>query len=89
MNRDELIGKLAERTGEYKYTIENFVKNYESIIEECLLNGEDVHLHGFITFQMKEHLEKIYVNPKTKEVKVVSPSRKIKVRVSKTLNNKL
>lgn len=86
MNRDDLIKELAACTGEYKYTVEKIVQNYESLIEQKLLNGEDVHLHGFITFQVKQHNEKVYVNPRTKETKVVPPSKKIKVRVSSRLN---
>lgn len=89
MNRAELVDKLAERTGEYKYVMEEFVKQYESIITEALLDGEDVHLHGFVTFCVKQHNKKIYFNPKTGESRQIAPSNKIKVRVSDTLNNQL
>lgn len=86
MNRDDLIKELVNRTGEYKYTVEKIIQNYESLIEQKLLNGEDVHLHGFVTFQVKQHNEKSYVNPHTKEMKIVPPSKKIKVKVSSRLN---
>lgn len=89
MNRDQLVSKLAERTGEYKYVMDEFVNHYEEIISEALINGEDVHLHGFITFKVKEHNEKKYVNPLTKETKMIPASKKIKVQVSETLNRKI
>lgn len=88
MNRAELVDKLAERTGQYKYVLEEIVKQYENIITDSLLKGEDVHLHGFVTFHVKQHNEKIYVNPQTKETRVLAPVKKVKVKVSDALNNK-
>ncbi len=87
VNRNYLIARIAEKTGEYKKTVENILGTYEEIIEQTLLNGEDVHLHGFVTYQVKEHSDKVYVNPKTKESRVVPGSKKIKVKVSTRLNN--
>ena len=89
MNREELVSKLSERTGEYKYVIEKFVDHYEEIIRETLIGGENVHLHGFITFKVTDHNEKQYVNPMTKETKLIPASKKIKVKVSETLNRQM
>ena len=86
MNREALVNKVAERTNEYKYVVENIINAYEKAIEETVLGGEDVHLHGFVTFSMKEHAQKTYVNPLTGKSKILPASKKIKVKVSERLN---
>lgn len=86
MNRDTLVKIIAEKTNEYKYVVENIVNTYEQVIEETVLGGEDVRLHGFITFSMKEHAPKTYFNPQTGESKTIPSAKKIKVKVSERLN---
>lgn len=86
-NRDKLIDRIAEETGEYKQDVRKFVEKYEEIIKQSLIDGEEVHLHGFITFCLKDYSKKeSYVNPKTKEVSSLPAQRKIKVKVSDSLN---
>lgn len=86
MNRNELIREVAKQTGIEQYRVENIISGYENLIIEHLKNGDDVHLHGFVTFKNKKHTEKSYVNPWTNERKKIKPHNKLKVLVSDTLN---
>ena len=87
MNRADLINKIAETTGSYKYEVEKFVKTYEDVIIECLRQNERVHLHGFLDFTVRESEEKDFKNPKTGEESILPATKKVKVSVSKKLNN--
>lgn len=89
MNRKILIERIAEKTGEYKKDIEAFVNAYEEVIEQALIDGDDVHLHGFVTFQVKVQNEKTYVNPKTGERRQLAPVKKIRAKVSTSMNDKI
>lgn len=89
MNRKILIERIAEKTGEYKKNVEAFIDAYEAVIEQALIDGEDVHLHGFVSFQVKEQNEKTYVNPKTGERRQLAPVKKIRAKVSASLNDKI
>lgn len=85
-NRETLIREVAERTGIEKYRVENILNGYENLIIEHLKNGEDIHLHGFVSFYNKKHSKKTYENPKTKERREIKPHKKLKVTVSDKLN---
>ena len=89
MNRKILIERIAEKTGDYKKNVEAFIDAYEAVIEQALIDGEDVHLHGFVSFQVKEQNEKTYVNPKTGERRQLAPVKKIRAKVSASLNDKI
>ena len=86
MNREELIAKVAERTGEFKKTIDAFVKAYEAVVEETLLSGEDVRLHGFVTYDVRDIAEKRYVNPKSGEESILPATKRVLAKVSARIN---
>ena len=86
MNRADLIDKIAETTGSYKYEVEKLVKAFEDVIIDSLRQGEKIHLHGFLDFTIKESEEKDYKNPKTGKESVLPATKKVKVSVSKKLN---
>ena len=89
INREQLVARIAERTGDYKTDVRHFISAYEEVVKEILLDGEDIHLHGFLTFMQKEHSPKSYLNPRTNEKEIVPAKKKIKVKVSSSLNDKL
>lgn len=84
MNREELISEIAKRTGEYKRLIREVVNTYEDIVKERLTDGEDVHLHGFVSFFVMEHETKRYVNPHTGEEQILAPRMRAKAKVSES-----
>ena len=86
MNRVDLIDKIAETTGSYKYEVEKFVKAFEDVIIDSLRQGKKIHLHGFLDFTIKESEEKDYKNPKTGKESILPATKKVKVSVSKKLN---
>lgn len=89
MNRTDLIERVAEATETYKYEAEKFIKALEDVMIDALQNGEKIHLHGLLDFTIREFREKEYTNPMTGEKSLLPASKKIKVSVSKKLNEKI
>lgn len=89
MNRQELIKRISEQTGEYQCDVKRIIESYEDNIISELLNGGNVHLHGFITLFVKESSEKNYINPMTKQQKILPPTKKIRVKVSDKINRQI
>lgn len=87
VTRNELIKILMEETGEYRYIIENILDHYESAISRLLLDGEEIHLHGFVTYRVKHNPARRYKDAITGEMKIAAPSKKVKVDASRRLNN--
>jgi DNA-binding protein HU-beta len=62
MTKAELINEIAIATGYDKTTISNVVESYMSSVKKSLINGENVYLRGFGTFQIKVRKAKIARN---------------------------
>ena len=61
-------------------------KLVEDVIEkmtECFVKGENVKLSSFGTFSVRSKKERIGRNPKTKEIKIISPRNVILFKPSK------
>ena len=61
MNNKEFIAELAQRTG------------YTQADTQKLVNGENVAMTGFGTFEVKKRLERVVVNPSTGQRMLVPP----------------
>ena len=86
MNRNDLIGLVAQKTERTKKEIKEIIDIYEDTIKETLLGGEDVNLYEFVNFKIKTHKEKQYTNPRTGEKSVIPQKKVIKAEISKILN---
>ncbi len=76
MNKSELIGAVAEKTGATKKVAGDAVEAVFSAIEETLAKGEKVTLVGFGTFEVRDRAAREGVNPSTKE-KITIPATKV------------
>lgn len=65
LSRKELIAAIAELNDISKKEAENNVDGVLETIIEALLEGNNVAIHGFGTFSVKECAERQGVNPKT------------------------
>lgn len=71
MNKQELVVKLAERTGTYKAVAERFVNAFTDIVSEALVDGDKVQLIGFGTFETRERSARSARNPQSGEKIVI------------------
>lgn len=80
MNKQELIEKLIEKTGEAK--AEKVLNAFVDIVEETVADGDSVKLVGFGTFVAKSRAEKTIKTPAGLEYMI--PERRVPVfKVSK------
>lgn len=65
MNKSDLIGQVADKTGMTKKAASEAVESVFSVISEALSAGEKVTLVGFGTFEVRERAARRGVNPAT------------------------
>lgn len=73
MNNKEFIAQLAQTTGYSKETTQNFVRQMIETMSTSFDKGENVHVPGFGTFEVKKRLERVMVNPSTGKRMMVPP----------------
>lgn len=91
MNKSELINAVAEKTALSKKDSEAAVTAVLDAITAALVEGEEVRLVGFGTFEVKKREARIGRNPKTKEeihiaatkVPAFKPGKALKEMISK------
>lgn len=67
MNKSELIGAIAERTGVTKKDAESVVDGFTEAVTEELQNGGKVKITGFGTFETRDRAARVGRNPQTGE----------------------
>lgn len=67
MNKAELVGAVADRTGLSKKDSDKALTAAFEVITSSLQAGEKVQLVGFGVFDIKERAARIGRNPRTKE----------------------
>lgn len=67
MNRNELVSRIAEKTGITKKDVETVVAGVIEEITDSLKNGEKVQFVGFGTFETRERASRSGRNPQTGE----------------------
>ncbi|OJT57549.1 HU family DNA-binding protein [Bacillus licheniformis] len=67
MNKKELIGAVAEATGQTKKDVELVVDSTFNAITSALKDGEKVKIHGFGNFEVRERAARKGRNPQSGE----------------------
>lgn len=73
MNNKNFITELSQSQG---YTQDDTVKLIHTVLDsmnECFMEGDSVLVPGFGCFEVKKRLERIMVNPGTKQRMLVPP----------------
>ncbi len=90
VNKKTLTNKIYENIGFSKIISENLVKDIFDIIMSKIITNNKVKITDFGTFCKRKKKERIALNPKTKEKKIVSarnvttfkPSRYFKSQIN-------
>lgn len=83
MNKNQLVSAIAEKAEITKKDAEKFLKAYETVVRDELVNGGKVQSVGFGTFEVTERKEREGINPRTKETMVIPASKSVKFKVGK------
>ncbi len=88
MNNKEFITELSGRLWYSAKEISDMVSSAVSVVSEQLQEGNTVVVQGFGTFDVKKKLERISVNPATKQRMLVPPKLVINFKPSNVIKDK-
>lgn len=89
MNKLELIHTAALRAGMDEKAMAAAWNALQEVIIETLVAGENVHVMGFGTFEVRERAARMAMNPRTKEKIQVDKTRAAVFKVGKTLKDRV
>lgn len=87
MNKNELIGAVAESTGLSKSDASNAVEGVFDSIQKALADGDEVRLVGFGTFSVAKRKASTGRNPRTGEPMEIKASNQPKFKAGKGLKD--
>ena len=87
MNKNELIGNVAESCGLPKSDAGNAVEGVFDAIQKALANGDEVRLVGFGTFSVAKRKASTGRNPRTGEPMEIKASNQPKFKAGKGLQD--
>ena len=89
MNKSDLSKRVTQ---EFGISIKGGISIVElvlDLIEEEIVSGGEVSLHGFGTLKTVERAERECLNPQTKEKMIVPAKKTVTFKVSKALKDKV
>jgi DNA-binding protein HU-beta len=89
MNSKEFISSLANRTGKSNKEVTSLVSATVSAIISELAEENSVAISGFGTFEVKKKLERVLVNPITKQRMLVPPKIVVSFKPNASLKMKM
>ena len=87
MNKAEMAGRLATRTGLTKVVAREAVDGVFAAIGDALANGQEVRIAGFGTFGTRSRAARTGRNPRTREAVSVSASTSPTFKAGTTLKD--
>jgi len=89
MNKNDLVEKLADRTGLPKMDAQKAVDGVFELITDSLKSGDEVRVTGFGTLVVSSRAGGKGRNPKSGEEIVIKPSKAVRLRAGKPLKDAL
>mgnify|MGYP006315077147 FL=1 len=88
MNNEEFISQLSKRMGYSNKDATQFVSSVLNVMSQELQDGKSVVIQGFGSFDVKKKLERISVNPVTRQRMLIPPKLVLSYKPSITLKEK-
>ena len=89
MNKNDLVEKLADRTGLAKLDAQKAVDGVFELITDSLKSGDEVRVTGFGTLVVASRAGGKGRNPHTGEEILIKPSKTARLRAGKPLKDAL
>lgn len=89
MNKNDLVQKLAERTGLSKMDAQKAVDGVFEVVTDALKSGDEVRITGFGVFVVSSRAGGKGRNPQTGEEIVIKASKAPRFRAGKPLKDAL
>lgn len=88
MFKQDIITRIAEKTGKSEYEARMFLEAYIQTVAECMKRDEEVVVRGFGTFKVKYKGPKMVANIHTGEKILVGRTKRVVFEASKSLKQK-
>ena len=88
MNNKEFISELSKRMGYSNKDATQFVSSVLNVMSQELQDGKSVVIQGFGSIDVKKKLERISVNPVTRQRMLIPPKLVLSYKPSITLKEK-
>lgn len=89
MTNKDFINALAERNNITAKEAQSLVENLAAVMGESLSEGDSISVQGFGNFEVKKKLERIIVNPSTKQRQLIPPKLSVAFKPSNVLKDKI
>jgi DNA-binding protein HU-beta len=89
MNKSDLVGAIAEASGESKTSVSAVLDAFEATITDAVASGDKVSLPGFLTFERGHRAARTGKNPQTGEPLQISAANVAKVKVGSKFKEKV
>lgn len=89
MTNKEFINALSERNNISLKESQRLVDALTEVMAESLAEGDNISIQGFGNFEVKKKLERIIVNPSTKQRQLIPPKLTVAFKPSNILKDKI
>ena len=88
MNNKEFISALAEKLEMKPKEVQKLVEDFSTVMADNMEEGDSMNIQGFGSFEIKKKLERVVVNPNTKQRMLIPPKLAITFKASNVLKGK-
>lgn len=89
MNNKEFIAELAQRCGYTQSVTQVLVRQILDEMAICFDEGNTVSVQGFGTFEVKKRMERIVINPSTRQHMLVPPKLVLNFKPAASVKERL
>lgn len=89
MNNKEFIAELSAKSGHSVKEVSAYVSSIVSIITDELVDENVVNISGFGSFEVKKKLERVVVNPSTRQRMLIPPKMVVSFKANSGLKDKV
>lgn len=89
MNNKEFIVHLSKELNLDQKTVQDYSESLVNLFKEEWQEGNTIAIQGFGSFYVKKQLERIIINPATKQRMLVPPKLSLNFKPSTVLKDKL
>lgn len=89
MNNKDYINKMAERLQMSPKEVQQLTTSFVNELAERMEDGSILSVQGFGNFEVKKKMERILINPTTKQRMLIPPKLALTFKPGTTLKEKL
>ena len=85
MKKNDVVKEISKRLGLPKVECGKIIETFADVVKEALVNGENVMIKDFVSFEISERKERQGYNPTTGKIETFEPVRTVKCKAGKSI----